>query len=305
MTLLSICIPAYNGGKYIGENLSRLSSQFGEVQSGEVEILVCDDGSKDNTVEVVQNYASRFPNIQLLRNEKNLGFDRNVDKVLSAGSGQFRWLLSQDEFVEPGSLKFLLSVLKNHPSAAYIAISDEPGKELVEFKNGSEFLKVLGLKGGLLSQNIFNAKFLPTDRQQYYGNLWFHYSLALEVMATHPALLIKNIFAATDHTPAWAKGGLAIRTFTNLKNIVAHLPKLGYKPKTISGLQKDFARQLPRTLASAKLNGLKVSWNNFWLLITQWWNRPLALLASLVIFFCPLYLLKNIKTILFNPKQSF
>lgn len=298
---LSICIPMYNGGQHLGEALESITAQFeNDPQLAEqVEIVCCDDGSSDDSVRVVKNFQSRFPAIQLLVNEKNIGFDRNVDKVLSAARGNFRWVLSQDEAIVPGSLHLLTSILSANPETAYVCISNERElmnhKDAQYFRSGSELLEVLGLKGGLLSQNIYNSKFLPADRHKYYGNLWFHYSLALEMVAQRPVVYLKNLFVESDHECRWAKGGKAFYTFANLKKIVTALPEQGYRKAVIKKLLWQFAHDLPRTVASAKIQGLPYSFTVVKTLVANFYHYPLHLLAALAVYVLPTGVLKVLR----------
>jgi len=297
---LSICMPVYNGGAYLSEALSSLAAQCTDpLVIGQVEIVCCDDGSKDESVQIIKHFQVNCPNITLLINEKNIGFDRNVDKVLTQSRGLFRWVLSQDEVVMPGSLKLLLELLKANPEVSYVCISNTPNKEGEKdaqfFRNGSELLETLGMRGGLLSQNIYNAAYLPANRQKYYGNLWFHYSMALEIIANRPLFFVKNLFVSTDHPSAWAKGGLAFYTFTNLKKIVQGLSSLGYQKEVIDKQLRGFARDLPRTVASAKLHGLAFKVDVFKILFYEFYFYPLALLSAVGVYMTPVRVLRFVK----------
>lgn len=117
--LLSICIPAYNGGKYL---IECLDSIFPQVKHSQVEVVVVDDVSKDDSFELLIQYKKRHPFslFKLIRNKNNLGFDRNVLEVISQGSGKFSWLLGQDDKLLPGSIKTITHEIKTHPDAVLI-----------------------------------------------------------------------------------------------------------------------------------------------------------------------------------------
>lgn len=119
MPLLSICIPAYNGGKYL---IECLDSIFPQVKDLEVEVVAIDDVSKDESFELLTQYKKRHlsPFFRLIRNKKNLGFDRNVLEVISQGRGKFCWLLGQDDKLLSGSIKSLIGEIKTHPDAVLI-----------------------------------------------------------------------------------------------------------------------------------------------------------------------------------------
>lgn len=116
--LLSICIPAYNGSKYITETLTSILNQN---QRG-VEVVVVDDRSTDNTFDVVIEFAKKNPDfpIRVIKNKKNLGFDGNVLNMVSKAQGEFCWLLGQDDKLLPGATRTVLAQIKKHPNASLI-----------------------------------------------------------------------------------------------------------------------------------------------------------------------------------------
>src|ERR1700743_1824718 len=74
--LLSICIPAYNGARFLERVLEALLPQVLEV-GGETEVLVIDDGSTANTKEIVES-SRRYGPVRYIRNPTNLGSARNI-----------------------------------------------------------------------------------------------------------------------------------------------------------------------------------------------------------------------------------
>jgi glycosyltransferase involved in cell wall biosynthesis len=111
--LLSICIPAYNGAQYLERLLEALLPQALEAGS-EVEVLVIDDASTDNTAEVVAA-ARRHGPVCYTRNPVNLRSARNIVKgPVELATGEFVWGLSQHCLIHPGALARLLRILRVH-----------------------------------------------------------------------------------------------------------------------------------------------------------------------------------------------
>lgn len=111
--LLSICIPTYNGAAYIRQTLESLKLS----KNSDVEIVICDDASTDDTVERVKRYQKKFPNIELYRNRKNLGFDRNMIEVVKYAKGGYCWYMGQDDYLSPGALEKVKRIIsEKHPS---------------------------------------------------------------------------------------------------------------------------------------------------------------------------------------------
>ena len=79
--MVSIALCTYNGEKYIEEQLDSLIHQTYQPD----EIIVCDDQSKDNTVNIAKSLLSSWPGVwKVIINKKNLGYKKNlgVSRVL-------------------------------------------------------------------------------------------------------------------------------------------------------------------------------------------------------------------------------
>ena len=64
--LVSIITPCYNGAKYIGETINSVIKQTYQ----DWEMIIIDDGSKDNSVEIINEFLSKDSRIKLIRQEK-------------------------------------------------------------------------------------------------------------------------------------------------------------------------------------------------------------------------------------------
>jgi glycosyltransferase involved in cell wall biosynthesis len=91
---ISLCIPQYNRIKYLIRNLEILSKQTYK----NIEIVVSDDASTDNTKEEIDAYNrfSRFP-VVYYRHEKNVGYDANLRKSMELASGDYCFILGNDD----------------------------------------------------------------------------------------------------------------------------------------------------------------------------------------------------------------
>ena len=83
----SIVIPAYNEGERIGQGLDRVLEYIGE-QKWDAEVIVVNDGSRDNTAELVRQYAARNPIVRLVENPGNRGKGYSVRNGMGAAGGQ-------------------------------------------------------------------------------------------------------------------------------------------------------------------------------------------------------------------------
>jgi dolichol-phosphate mannosyltransferase len=82
---LSIIIPAYNESENIIDTLENTAGALGPLRLSH-EILVIDDGSSDATAELVASNLHRFPNVRLLKNERNMGFGWSYRRGVDAAA---------------------------------------------------------------------------------------------------------------------------------------------------------------------------------------------------------------------------
>ena len=118
--LVSVVMPVYNGGKYIKQAVESVYSQ--EVP---LELLVIDDGSEDQTQEVLSAYMGR-EDFQYIRNKKNIGAAASRNRGVQAAKGEYIAFLDADDWWEKGKLKEQLEVLEE---TGYVLCST--GRELM------------------------------------------------------------------------------------------------------------------------------------------------------------------------------
>lgn len=101
---LSVCIPTYNRAMFLGETLESIVNQATE----EVEIVVSDNASTDNTEEIVEQYRKIFPQITYYRQLTNAGADRNYLKVVELAAGEYCWLFGSDDVMKENAIAKIL-----------------------------------------------------------------------------------------------------------------------------------------------------------------------------------------------------
>ena len=100
--LVSIMMPAYNVGKYIGRAIESVLAQTYE----NWELIIVDDCSPDNTYEIATSYKD--PRIRILRHEQNMGVGHSRNDALSASTGQWVAVLDADDEWLPKRLERLI-----------------------------------------------------------------------------------------------------------------------------------------------------------------------------------------------------
>jgi glycosyltransferase involved in cell wall biosynthesis len=104
-SLVSVCIPAYNNGSYISETIKCILEQSYQ----NLELVIVDDRSTDNTVDVIKSFNDK--RIRFYQNETNLGMHGNWNKALSHCKGEFMKLVCGDDLIDRDCIEKQLAVL--------------------------------------------------------------------------------------------------------------------------------------------------------------------------------------------------
>lgn len=119
----SVIVVNYNGSEYISACLTSLINQ----DYANFEILLVDNGSTDNSLELVRQ---NFPSVRIVQNTENLGYSGAVNLAASKSSAKYISVLNMDVVVEPDWLHHLVSFLENNPNAGavnpLILLADRP-----------------------------------------------------------------------------------------------------------------------------------------------------------------------------------
>ena len=105
---LSLIIPVYNAENYVAETLDSLLNQ--DLSSEEYEIICVNDGSKDGSLAVLQDYQTRFSNIRVIDKE-NGGVTTARNAGLEAATGEFIWFFDADDLAKENVLGKLKAMI--------------------------------------------------------------------------------------------------------------------------------------------------------------------------------------------------
>ena len=106
---LSFIVPVYNAETYLPECLDSLLRQ--DIPQGDYEIICVNDGSKDGSLSVLQDYQSRFPNIRIIDKE-NGGVTTARNAGLAAVKGEYIWFVDADDLILENSLEKLQNITR-------------------------------------------------------------------------------------------------------------------------------------------------------------------------------------------------
>lgn len=114
---LSLCIPTYNRAKHLVNCLQSIFS-IDPVYRNQIEICISNNGSSDNTEEVVHSFQEKMP-IVYCKNPINIGIPRNFLNVVSMASGEFAWLLGDDDLLLPETVQRVISLIVSNPDVDF------------------------------------------------------------------------------------------------------------------------------------------------------------------------------------------
>lgn len=107
---VSVCVPTYNYAQFLPPAVESVLSQSFE----DFELIVIDDGSSDNTVQVMQAYTDD-PRVTFVAREKNVGLFANFNDCAERARGEYVKYLCADDWLEPQMLERSVALLDAHP----------------------------------------------------------------------------------------------------------------------------------------------------------------------------------------------
>lgn len=128
---ISIVIPSYNKGKFIEETLTSIISQ----KYTNLEVIIQDGGSNDNTLEIIKKYVKKYPYI-IWESKKDKGQTDAINKGFKRATGEILTFINADDIYLPGVLKAVGVYFGKHPNTLWLVgkgkTVDEKGKEIAE-----------------------------------------------------------------------------------------------------------------------------------------------------------------------------
>jgi glycosyltransferase involved in cell wall biosynthesis len=115
--LITVGIPTYNGSRKIENAVMSVLKQG----YPNVEILISDNGSTDNTQEVCLELARKIPCVRYFRQPQNIGWVANFQFVLSHATGDFFMWLCDDDALEPGIVTKYVDFLQHNPDYSLVS----------------------------------------------------------------------------------------------------------------------------------------------------------------------------------------
>lgn len=172
--LLTIAIPTYNRSSYLDTCLMHIIQQLCGYESL-IEIIVSDNCSTDNTSEIAKSYINDDINIRYVKNNDNIGADKNFLQCFSLSKGKYVLVFGDDDILLDGALAKIITILQEGEYGVVYLNSYGFKKDYLEeapvtrkndviyCKTTEEFLKKVNYWITFASGNICNKSLLPHD----------------------------------------------------------------------------------------------------------------------------------------------
>jgi len=110
MTKVSVLIPVYNGEEYVRDAIQSTLDQTYE----DFEIIAIDDGSTDNTYQILKEYSKKDPRVKIYK-QNNQGLTKTLNKGILLAKGEYIARLDADDYSRSDRLEHQVKFLDNHP----------------------------------------------------------------------------------------------------------------------------------------------------------------------------------------------
>ncbi len=119
--LVTVAMGVYNCARTLPESIRSILEQEFE----DFEFVICDDGSTDGTNDILRDVAARDRRIVLLRNERNRGLSRTLNRCIENARGRYIARMDGDDISRPDRLGRQIAFLESHPDIAVCGSSIE------------------------------------------------------------------------------------------------------------------------------------------------------------------------------------
>jgi abequosyltransferase len=224
---LSICIATLNRAKFIGMTLESIVSQISE----DVEVVIVDGASTDNTGEIVKGFQDRFPFIRYKCLPEKGGIDHDYSLAAELAQGEYCWFFSDDDLLVPGAVKAVLGAISSSKFDLVVVNSEirsvdmstvlkpkalEVDTDILYTPNEQEdlFIKVANYMSFIGCVVIRKACWAQRDRLSYYGSWFVHMGVIFQRPLGSDTLLLHEPYIAIRYGNAtWSSRSFEISLF--------------------------------------------------------------------------------------------
>lgn len=267
MTKISVALCTYNGEKFLHQQIDSILKQTVPVN----EIIVCDDGSNDETSNILTQYQAKFPEVfKIYFNTENLRSVKNFEKAISLCSGDIIFLSDQDDIWEENKVEVFIKYFEGNPTINAICSNgiaiDEDGKPLdkmtiwevpvllknakveIDYFNILAFIENIATGAGMAFRSTLRDKISPIPIKK-----GFHHDEWIALLSAYEngfGMIPEKLFRYRIHSDQQVGGVIYDDNDATKNRLVKHF-NLFSGEKTFS-LYKKFLKRLSQSYSKHK-----------------------------------------------------
>lgn len=203
--IIGICIPTYKRPEQL---MQCVRSIIAAAQSYNVPIFITDDSTDDTNNDTIFQLSKEYKHIIYIKNEQNLGIDRNILKCIDVCTCEYAWPIGEDDRMLPNAIKKALGILKNNDNnipfvfANYVYVNNDVTYITSEKRinidadmeiGATDFFEKYAWTIGFIGSCIINKKlWSASDSSKYIGTYFAHVGMILEYLYDKKAFLIAD-----------------------------------------------------------------------------------------------------------------
>ena len=182
---VSVLIGVYNCAETVGRSIESIIAQ----SFADWEMIICDDGSTDNTVKIIERYVVQDPRIKLIQNEENRGLAFTLNHCLEYAKGEYCARMDGDDICDVSRFEKEITFLDAHPEYGFVSTTmkrfDEHGVYqnppvqepyepiLTDYIKGSPFCHAPAMLRSEAYKTVGGYRDIERTRQMEDYDLWF------------------------------------------------------------------------------------------------------------------------------------
>lgn len=270
---VSVCIPNYNYGRFIGSTIQSVLDQTYQ----DFELIVLDNSSTDDSESVVRGFSDA--RIKFYKNERNIGFVKNLNRCLSLASGQYISILHGDDTYLPQAVEKRVNCLDSNPSVGLVysphKIMDDSGVIIGEYRycqddyiaKGEDEFKTLVLENHIGSPTVMIRKecydkvgdYDERHPQVSDWQMWLRIALYYDVAFVSQPLACYRVHQTNLTRDVVEANTWGMEHYRMVKAVFSELPP---KKGHLAYLEKQAVRETAKRVVHQSISSLKIGNTN-------------------------------------------
>jgi len=220
---VSIAVITYNSEMYVFESLESVKAQSYQ----DIDLIISDDSSQDNTLEVVQDWTSRYENkrrfksIKIITVSKNTGLPANCNRALKAAKTKWVKFLAGDDILLPNCLEENMQYIQSHPKVKVLF------SQVMVYRNSFEEKDFYRKVPDEFPNNLMHPDYTANDQYKlllYSDRITYTPSFFFNRLTINDLGGFDETIRLVEDYPMWLK-----LTQNGIKLNYFHIPTVGYR----------------------------------------------------------------------------